>query len=293
MNADEIRRHFQGLQIWSRQGKRAPNKPLLALWAIGRCMSGRERLATYEQVDDELSGLMRKFGRPGSDIRTHYPFWRLKNDGVWEVLSSTEIGLTSSKDPRISDLRTAKARGGFPEDLFDHLRHDPLLAEEIACSLVRAHFPATLRAEVLRAVGVERTGLVRRVRLERPRDPRFRVGVLAAYDFRCAVCGFAIRLGSASTIAVDAAHIKWHQACGPPDVQNGLALCSIHHRLFDYGAFTLLQNLNMKVSASAAGTGTRRWLMRFDGQPLSTIPDRRSRPGPAHIEWHQENVFRP
>ena len=91
LNADEIRRHFHGLQIWSRHGRRAPNKPLLVLWAIGRCMSGQERLATYERIDDELSRLMREFGRPGSGIRTHYPFWRLKNDGVWEVLSPTEI----------------------------------------------------------------------------------------------------------------------------------------------------------------------------------------------------------
>jgi putative restriction endonuclease len=38
--------------------------------------------------------------------------------------------------------------------------------------------------------------------------------VLTAYEFRCAVCGFDVRLGAAS-IALDAAHIRWRQAGGP------------------------------------------------------------------------------
>jgi HNH endonuclease len=39
---------------------------------------------------------------------------------------------------------------------------------------------------------------------------------------------------------LEAAHIKWFQARGPDVVQNGLALCSLHHKIFDLGAFTVL-----------------------------------------------------
>jgi putative restriction endonuclease len=69
-------------------------------------------------------------------------------------------------------------------------------------------------------------------------DPQFRLRVLTAYEYRCAVCGFDVRLGSVS-IALDAAHIRWHQAGGPELERNGLALCVLHHKTFDLGALTV------------------------------------------------------
>ena len=48
--------------------------------------------------------------------------------------------------------------------------------------------------------------------------------MLTAYEWRCAVCGLDVRLGSVS-VALDAAHIRWHQAGGPDREGNGLALC--------------------------------------------------------------------
>ncbi len=41
-------------------------------------------------------------------------------------------------------------------------------------------------------------------------------------------------------IGLEAAHIKWFPAHGPDVVPNGLALCSVHHKIFDLGAFTVL-----------------------------------------------------
>jgi len=69
------------------------------------------------------------------------------------------------------------------------------------------------------------------------RDPAFRQKVLKAYEWRCAVCGFDVKLGTVA-IALDAAHIRWHQAGGPDVENNGLALCVLHHKTFDLGAFT-------------------------------------------------------
>ena len=79
------------------------------------------------------------------------------------------------------------------------------------------------------------------------RDPNFRANVLRAYEYRCAVCGFDVRLGP-SPVALEAAHIKWHQAGGPDLEVNGLALCVLHQRLFDRGAFTLSKQLQIMVS---------------------------------------------
>lgn len=104
------------------------------------------------------------------------------------------------------------------------------------------------------------------------RDPGFRRAVLRAHEHRCAVCGFDIRLGARS-LALDGAHIKWHQAGGPDDVQNGLALCVLHHKLFDEGAFTLSppgERSVVLVSEAAIGTtGFDGWLGRFTSRPFA------------------------
>jgi putative restriction endonuclease len=84
------------------------------------------------------------------------------------------------------------------------------LTPAIASRILEQHFPESLHPDILNAVGLSLETTVTR----RKRDPAFRQRVLKAYEYRCAVCGFDVRLGSVS-IALDAAHIRWHQAGGP------------------------------------------------------------------------------
>ena len=66
----------------------------------------------------------------------------------------------------------------------------------------------------------------------RRRSTTFRVDVLAAYEYRCAVCGYDGRLGTDS-VGLDAAHIRWWAFEGPDELDNALCLCVLHHKLFD------------------------------------------------------------
>src|SRR5262249_13945954 len=89
---------------------------------------------------------------------------------------------------------------------------DASLVGRIAGRILERHFPESLHQDILDAVGLSLdpgTGKTKR-------DPAFRQRVLKAYEYRCAVCGFDVRLGSVS-IALDAAHIRWHQAGGAGD----------------------------------------------------------------------------
>jgi len=76
--------------------------------------------------------------------------------------------------------------------------------------------------------------------------------VLTAYEWRCAVCGFDVQLG-AIPIALDAAHIRWHQANGPDTERNGLALCALHHKTFDLGVFVGMERTRERPTASGRG----------------------------------------
>lgn len=294
---DEVRGLFKELHVWGRFGQRAPNKPLLALWSIGRCIGGQPRLAPFDLVDREVGELIREFGPPRAHVHTEYPFWRLTRDSIWEIEGANKVRVTESGDPYRRDLFHYDVLGGFPKAIFNALRQDTALAEEVACSLVQAHFPSTRQADILEATEIApRLALVREsVRYRR--SSKFRQLVLEAYKFRCAVCGFDVCLNpvaprSKVLVALDAAHIKWHQARGPARVQNGIALCALHHRLFDYGAFTLSPQLIVVVAESAQGSGSEEWLWRFDRKPLVTELQPNARPDPVFLDWHLRNVFR-
>jgi putative restriction endonuclease len=126
----------------------------------------------------------------------------------------------------------------------------------------------------------------------RKRDPQFRQRVLTAYEYRCAVCGFDVRLGSVS-IALDAAHIRWHQAGGPDREGNGLALCVLHHKTFDLGAFTLSPAGVLLVSDQAHGTaGFEEALLRHHGKGARAPQRPEFRPDAGFLDWHGREVFK-
>ena len=52
---------------------------------------------------------------------------------------------------------------------------------------------------------------------------------------------------------------RWFNLGGPDKLDNGLALCSLHHKLFDRGALGLSHEHEIQVSEvfRAAGSGRR------------------------------------
>ena len=93
-------------------------------------------------------------------------------------------------------------------------------------------------------------------------------------------------------IALDAAHIRWHQAGGPEAECNGLSLCVLHHKTFDLGAFTVREGV-LLVSDLANGTaGFEETLKAYHGKPIREAQHPDWRPAPGHLEWHGREVFR-
>lgn len=297
---NSILARYQALTVWKKGDQRAPNKPLLVLWAIGRCLCGQPRLAPYTLVEKELRMLLRQFGPPRPTIHTEAPFWRLQGDGIWEI---DRPGLVRAPkgNPSEPDLRLHNIRGGLTKSDYEAFRARPALALQVADELVAKHFPYTLQDQVLDATSIalglgssedpektERWLINRR----RWRDPRFRADVLKAYGDRCAVCEFAGRLGD-TPLAIEAAHIKWHQARGPDVVENGISLCSLHHDLFDSGAFTILPEDKVLVAGVVHGTGVEAALGQYHGAPLKSPPlEGFPRPHPKFLRWHQREVFK-
>jgi putative restriction endonuclease len=234
MTEDPILQRFDQLNVWKRGRHRAPHKPLLVLYALGRWSRGDTSDMPFREVERPLTELLREFGPPRQSDHPEYPFWRLQNDDVWRVQPDSVMKpRKSNSDIRKGELLAHNARGSFSPEVQAALRADPALVGEIATHLLEGHFPESLHADILSAVGLT---LGATTTERKKRDPDFRKRVLTAYEYRCAVCGFDVRLGSVS-IALDAAHIRWHQAGGPDREGNGLALCVLHHKLFDLGGW--------------------------------------------------------
>lgn len=80
----------------------------------------------------------------------------------------------------------------------------------------------------------------------RVRDASFTSEVRDAYDEQCAVCG-ARRISPDGSPEVEAAHIYPKSEGGPDIVQNGLALCRLHHWAFDAGWISFTDNYDIIV----------------------------------------------
>ncbi|MFD8520236.1 phosphorothioated DNA-binding restriction endonuclease [Streptomyces capillispiralis] len=295
------------LRQWSKGAARAPHKPLLLLYALGRFQQDGDGELRYSAVEEDLKGLLAEYG-PRNRTSAAYPFHHLVSDGVWEVRTDRGAG---SPGTGVRELRASNAAGRLVPELRVALRREPSLLGRMARVLLDANFPPSLHGELCEAVGLdpeagpavsERFSAARR-----QRDRRMRELVLTAYEYRCAFCGYDGRLGPVP-VGLEAAHVRWWAFDGPDDVDNGLCLCSLHHKLFDKGVLGVGRGPARAGEGGGAGGGPHRILVseRFIGHSpaaraavteLSGRPLIGPRPGAApiaaaHRAWHMEQVFR-
>jgi putative restriction endonuclease len=296
MTPADLRARVATLTVWKKGGQRAPHKPLLLLYALAQFAQGHERLP-FSEIEPRLVGLLRDFGPARKQYHASYPFWRLQNDGLWSLDGiGGLVQRASNRDPTLTSLRQTDPAGRFPPEVAALLRQHPGLIAELAETILDAHFPGAIHAEVLNAVGLDvgalgAEGGGKRER-RRKRDPAFRGRVLRAYGYRCAMCGFDGRLGH-TLIGVDAAHVRWHVAQGEDDVTNGLALCALHHRLLDRGVWTPTPGGLVAVAEEAhGGESFERWVLRYHGEPLASPISKAYRVAEPNAAWHVREVFK-
>lgn len=275
------------LRQWKRGEQRAPHKPLLLLLALARITRGEPRLTPFSELEADLSRLLREFGPPRRTQKPHYPFWRLQNDGLWEIPQAGSVQTNTSGDIRLTDAR--RLTGGLPESRHETLRADPRALQRMVAEILDAYFPPSYHDDLLDAVGMHWQALiVPRAR----RDPGFRLEILRSYGHRCAVCGYDGRLDG-DGFAPEAAHVRWHSEGGPDTLDNGVALCALHHRAFDRGALGLSEDHRILVSQSVhGGPSVDEWLVRYHAQPLGGPQPGLAPPALAHVRWHAREVFR-
>ena len=85
MNREQLKSQIEGINVWKRGAQRAPHKPPLLLYALARSRRNRHRFIPYREVYAKLKQLLIDFGPTRRSYHPEYPFWRLQNDGTWEL----------------------------------------------------------------------------------------------------------------------------------------------------------------------------------------------------------------
>jgi putative restriction endonuclease len=278
-------RQFQG------DGRRAPHKPLLVLLALGQLQATGSSSLPWSVVEDRLGALLDEFGtsaKSGSAMAA-YPFTRLRSDLVWQL--TREVPNDS-----VGPLNSGPIEGHFTSEIETELLRSPEVFNAVARSLVENQFPLTMAADVLSAVGLDPDSVFATaptlITVEiRKRDANWRRKIVAAWDRSCAFCGFDGALGGAP-VGIEAAHIRWFNFDGPDDLDNGLALCSLHHKLLDRGALGLRDPGTVEVSKSFSAVGeVGRAVYDLHGKELKARPGT-ALPAEAHVLWHRREVFK-
>ncbi len=294
--APDVLGRFAALRQHQRGGQRSPHKPLLVLLALRRLDDSGSSALPWSACEDQLADLIAEFGPPsgtGGAQSAAYPFTRLRSDGVWVLDWDVQMD-------RVGPLAERDVAGRFEPSVESALCADPALRRSVARSLVLSNFPETIASDVLEAVGMDPADVLGsadglsaggEVADQRRRDPRWRSAVLQAWDRQCAFCGYDGQLGGASA-GIDAAHVRWFTFDGPDELDNGLALCSLHHKLFDLGVLGLDLEIQVQVSAAfSARTSAGRAVYDLHGLPLRPRPGTLV-PAARHVEWHRHEVFK-
>ncbi|MGY1640842.1 phosphorothioated DNA-binding restriction endonuclease [Geodermatophilus sp. SYSU D00703] len=290
--AQQVLVRLSSLRQHQQDGRRSPHKPLLVLMALGRlAATGTSRLP-WSEAEEKLADLIEEFGPTSKTSRAQsaaYPFTRLRADGVWQLDRDVPMDNVGPLQEGVT--------GRLETSLETALRDRPELLAAVARGLVESHFPGTVAPDVLVAVGLEPdllegSGSARDASTaERRRSSTWPTAVIEAWDRQCAFCGFDGAAGG-GVVGIEAAHVRWFKVGGPDDLDNGLALCSLHHKLFDRGMLGLDDDFAVVVSRRfSARTTQGRTVYDLHGQRLKPRPGT-PLPAAAHVRWHTEQVFR-
>lgn len=287
----ELAKRLLHLRQHQQDGQRSPHKPLLVLLALGTLAETGSSRLEWSEVEVRLADLLEEFGPPRKGgPKPEYPFTRLRSDLVWEL--SRDVPMDTA-----SPLREESIDGRFVGVLEDYFTRNTDELYATARGLVEQQFPTSVAGDVLAAVGLDPDlvfasgALPMPSAAQRRRSSAWRHEILQAWDRACAFCGFDGQTGGAP-VGIEAAHVRWFNFGGPDDLDNGLALCSLHHKLLDRGILGFADPQTISVSQTYSARSD-------EGKRLYDLHLKSIRPRPGtvlpaleHVAWHEREVFK-
>lgn len=278
-----------------RKGGIAPHQPLLLLVLAEMAEQGK---LTSQQLPltGELTFRFLSFWtvvaarRPQKpDIRL--PFYHLKRIDGWQPLNEHgEAALEKSRAVVVE----------LEEELLECFQ-DTEFRERLRRVLIAKYFiDANERAALYNLVGlpippeevVQADASLYEAAQERGREARFRLSVVPAYNYTCALTGYRLVTVGAGSI-VDAAHIHQFSDSRNNHPCNGIALCKNAHWMFDQGLWSLDDNYKVIIARSKfhESGNSPISLTGLEGKQIHLPNDQSYWPDKKYICWHRRRVF--
>ncbi len=89
------------------------------------------------------------------------------------------------------------------------------------------------------------------------------------------------------------AHILPFSKFKNDDIRNGIALCKIHHWLFDKGLMSVDPHYRVIVSKSIERERPENIISRLHKNEIIMPEESVKYPSPVALDWHREHVFNP
>jgi putative restriction endonuclease len=276
-------------------GDPAPHKPLLLLAVMDLIEAGRIPLPVFP-LTAELTYQFLTYWRivahrrkAAPDIRM--PFHHLSGDRIWEPLDAELRPSADRKLTRFARLPDAVAT----------LFQDPTFRRDARRVLTATYFQPEEQVALAATLGIPESDLdtaadlttaAHEIAERRGRDVKFRLVVVAAYRFTCALTRHRLTTITRGSM-IDAAHIHQFADSRNNDPRNGLALSKNSHWMFDQGLWSIGEDLTVLVATSqfAEDNPGGTLLVRLAGQRLMLPEDERLWPDPAYVAWHRSKKF--
>jgi putative restriction endonuclease len=285
------------LKVDKARGDPAPHKPLLLLVVL-ELAEENPSFGDLLPLTPELAfrfstywGIVAHRRTQGPDVR--YPFYHLKSDGFWSALGA---------DGKPSPERRLTRYAALPLDFVAFVK-DPIAREKARRLLIAKYFQPKERIALYTLVGLpipSNEQIVRDAAYKSPeealtqgREARFRLNIVAAYNYTCALTRYRLTTISGASI-VDAAHIHQFSDSRNNDPRNGLALCKNAHWLFDNGLWALTDDYKVIVALGgfAEDGPDQKLLATYGGQRIHLPANSAVWPSPVHIAWHRNKKFK-
>jgi putative restriction endonuclease len=266
------------------------HKPLLLLLAISRFLKNGEQKFIYENVEEELKRLLIDYGLKNTkSVKPEYPFIYLATNSL---LWSCSVAKSDLNNPNAATRKKLLGTTGQLTPGFINFLKEKDHAEQVITTLLHTYWPEAYHNEILETLGIGDLQSMAAYKANKPqsRDKSFVVDVLDAYERKCEICGYSIRLGDA-LIGIDACHLKPIQHYGDDLVTNGLALCKMHHWALDRGAISINPNRQVIISDKLNGPKLDDFFVLYDHKPIHIPRDNKKHLADANIEYHLEYVF--
>jgi len=289
---------FSKLRVDRARGDPAPHKPLLLLALCDLAEQGalpRDVLPLSPELAFRFYtywGIVASRRPQRPDVRL--PFHHLSGDGIWSVLDP-------QGNPSPDRMMTRFAK--LPSDLVAFLE-DPANREKARRLLIAKYFRPSEQLALYEMIGLpvpSRQEIEQNAAYKSPeeaqlagREARFRIRVVSAYNFTCALSAYRLTTITAGSI-VDAAHIHEFRDSRNNDPRNGIALSKNARWTFDRGLWTIADDYRIIVAIghfAEAGPNKDNLLASYHGKRLHLPEDRTLWPDPIHLAWHRKKRFK-